>query len=65
MRFIDYNDTGELDTQDIATSIVVEKAADNSVHEAGTDQNYPDNNVGCSTIAALVALPLLILISAL
>ena len=65
MRFIDFNGTGGLDSQDIATSVVVDKTAGNSEHEADTGQKPLVGNAGCSTIAALIAIPILILISAL
>ena len=64
MRFIDYNGTGGLDAQDLSTSVVVEKAVSDNEHEADTGQKLLASNAGCSTIAALIAIPILILVSA-
>lgn len=61
MRFLDYNGNGGLDSQDIATSVVVEEAA--RVDEKDSDYSKPrqlDSNAGCATMAAFIVLSLLV-----
>lgn len=63
MRFLDYNGSGGLDPQDIATSMAVEEAAGK---DEGADSPKPlENNAGCATMAAFIALPLLLALIAL
>ena len=65
MRFIDYNGSGGLDSQDIATSVAVEEATrDDELAEKSTPQQL-SNNAGCATIAAFMALPILAILLAL
>ena len=65
MRFIDYNGSGGLDAQDLTPSIAVENAADSERPEHEAQQKGPETNVGCATIAAIVAIPILIILLAL
>ena len=64
MRFLDYNGSGSLDPQDIATSVVVEESVrvDEQDPEPGPDYKPTqlDSNAGCATMAALVAFTVLI-----
>ena len=66
MRFIDYNGTGGLDHQDIATSISVESAAHGEGSERETPPKGAESNAGCATtMATLMVLPMLVLLIAL
>ena len=65
MRFIDYNGSGGLDPQDIATSIAVENAERDEGADRETQPKGSKANAGCATMAALMALPLLIILLAL
>ena len=64
MRFIDYNSTGGLDAQDLATSVIVEEAArEKEPAEKPTAQPL-SGNVGCATeISAVVIAALIILLA--
>ena len=67
MRFIDYNGSGGLDPQDIAVSVVVdEQNRDDGGEDGSAGKRKPlEANSGCATMIALVALPALIILSAL
>ena len=65
MRFIDYNGSGGLDQQDIATSIVVEEAAREEDQLTDSASKRLEANTGCATLAAFIALSVLALIAAL
>ena len=63
-RFIDWNGTGNIDSQDIATSVVLEEAArddgDNGDVE-GDGHMVSTGNAGCLTaVIPIILLPLLI-----
>ena len=65
MRFIDYNGSGGLDPRDIATSIAVEEATrEDELAEKSTPQQL-SSNAGCATMAAFMALPILVILFAL
>lgn len=64
MRFLDYNGSGGLDSQDIATSIAVESARDDEEDDAATHKAL-ESNAGCATMAAFIALTILIIALAL
>ena len=61
MRFVDWNGSGGLDLQDIATSVAVEEAA-RKADESGIPKSH-ENNAGCATMAAFIALPVLLMSS--
>ena len=65
MRFIDYNGSGGIDPQDIATSVAVETATseEDPDRKAGPkDPKAAESGVGCATLVACIALlPLLAL----
>lgn len=63
MRFIDWNGDGGLDPQDIATSVVVEETTRKA--ENNDTSKQLETNAGCATMAAFIALPLLIILIAL
>ena len=63
MKFLDYNGNGGLDPQDIVTSVVIEETAPKA-EEADSPQRL-ENNAGCATMAAFIALPILIILLAL
>ena len=65
MRFIDYNGTGGLDSQDLITSVAVEEAALEDAPEERASPERLSSNAGCATMAALIALPILAIIVAL
>ena len=65
MRFIDYNGSGGLDPQDIATSVAVDEAAREGEKDKSHDTKPLENNAGCATMAAFIALPFLIILIAL
>ena len=64
MGFLDYNGSGGLDSQDIATSIAVESARDDEEDDAATRKAL-ESNAGCATMAAFMALTILIITLAL
>lgn len=64
MRFLDYNGSGGLDSQDIATS-VVEEAAREEKADAAHSPNPLESNAGCATTLAFMALPILAMLLAL
>ncbi|MBQ3301634.1 MAG: hypothetical protein IJH04_05780 [Eggerthellaceae bacterium] len=64
MRFLDYNGSGGLDSQDIATSIAVESARDDEEDDAAARKAL-ESNAGCATMAAFMALTILIITQAL
>lgn len=65
MRFIDYNGSGGLDHQDIATSIAVEEATREDEPAEKSTPRQLSSNVGCATTAAFMALPILAILFAL
>ncbi len=65
MRFIDYNGSGGLDPQDIATSIAVEETARYDEPAEKSTPRQLSNNAGCATMAAFMALPILAILLAL
>ena len=64
MRFLDYNGSGGLDSQDIATSIAVESARDDEEDDAAARKAL-ESNAGCATMATFMALTILIITQAL
>ncbi|MBR0406253.1 MAG: hypothetical protein IJI68_13790 [Eggerthellaceae bacterium] len=58
MRFLDYNGSNGLDPQDIATSVAAEETARKS--EEADSSKHLGSNAGCATMAAIIALPILI-----
>ena len=57
MRFIDYNGSGGLDPQDIATSVAVEEATrEDAADEKETPAQHLSQNAGCATMAALATI---------
>lgn len=65
MRFIDYNGSGGLDPQDIATSIAVEEATREDEPAEKSTPRQLSSNVGCATMAAFMTLPILAILFAL
>lgn len=65
MRFIDYNGTGGIDPQDIATSVAIETATLDDEPDQKPGPNAAESGAGCATAIACIALPLLFVIVAL
>ena len=65
MRFIDYNGSGGLDSQDIATSVAVDKATQDDPPAEELSPQELSGNAGCATAAILMALPVLAILLAL
>ena len=65
MRFLDYNGSGGLDPQDIVTSVAIEEATRKDNEPRMQPPKKLENNAGCATMAAFIALPLLIILFAL
>lgn len=65
MRFVDYNGTGRLDPQDIATSVAVEEARREENSSPKPEGTPLASNAGCATMAAFMAFPILIILLAL
>lgn len=60
MRYIDWNGDGGLDPQDIATSVVVEETTRETENDDASKQL--ETSAGCATLAAFIAIPLLIIL---
>ena len=65
MKFIDFDGSGGIDSRDIATSVSVENAARSEESERDAPLKRAESNAGCATMAAHMALPILILLMAL
>ena len=65
MRFLDYDGSGGLDPQDIAASIAVEESARSDEKSDAATRKSLESNAGCATMAAIIALPILIMLLAL
>lgn len=65
MRFIDYNGSGGIDPQDIATSVAVETATLDEESDQRPGLNAAESGAGCATAIACIALSLLFVIVAL
>ena len=65
MRFIDYNGSGRLDPQDIATSLAVDEARREKDPSPKPEGTPLASNAGCATMAAFMAFPILIILLAL
>lgn len=65
MRFIDYDGNSGLDPRDIATSIAVESAERGEGADSEARLKGSEANAGCATMAAFMALPMLIILLAL
>ncbi len=65
MRFIDYNGSGRLDPQDIATSVAMEEARREEDPSPKPEGAPLASNTGCATMAAFMAFPILIILLAL
>ena len=65
MRPIDYNGSGGLDLQDLATSVAVEEATRDDEPAKNNEPQQLTNNAGCATMVTLAALPILAILLAL
>ena len=65
MRFIDYNGSGGLDPQDIATSVAVEETTGEEKADGTRSPNPLESNAGCATMAAFIVIPILSILFAL
>jgi len=64
MRFLDYNGTGGLDAQDLATSVIVEEAAREEEPTGKPTAQPLSGNAGCATmISGAVVIALIILLA--
>ena len=55
MRFIDWNGNGGIDSQDIATNVIVEESRRDDEHRENASQPL-SSNAGCATMVALAAI---------
>ena len=60
MRFLDYDGSGNLDPQDIAASIALEESARSDEMSVAATRKSLKSNAGCAAMAAVIALPILI-----
>ena len=63
MRFLDYNGSSELDSQDIVTSVALDESSDDSPEDASKVDAHRFN-AGCASALAALAHPALILLAA-
>ena len=64
MRFFDYNGSGKLEPQDLTTSVVVDETGREKRSDYVHSPNPLESNAGCATMAAFIAIPILLILLA-